>query len=99
MGTANMLNSDKELVEYMETKFDLGTRKEEDAAFQELDKKLQRERKLLQLKQQKKEEAEQKKLEEEAKAAVEKELGIAPQKMEEKESITVEESDPESATG
>jgi len=95
---ANMLNSDKELVEYMETKFDLGTRKEEDAAFQELDKKLQRERKLLQLKQRKKEEAEQKKLEEEAKAAVEKELGIEPKKMEEKESITVEESDPESAT-
>jgi chaperone BCS1 len=88
---ANMENSDKELLEYMDTEFDLGARQ---ADFEELDKKLQRERKLLQLKKQKKEEAEQKALEEEAKAAVEKELGIesAP-KMEEKTSIPVESSD------
>merc|ERR1719198_2084142 len=40
-------------MEYMETVFDLGARDEEDAAFEELDKKLKRERKLLQLKQEK----------------------------------------------
>merc|ERR1712038_2136897 len=89
---ANMENSDKELLEYMETEFDLGARKADEEAFEELDKKLQRERKLLELKKQKKEEAEQKALKEEAKAAVEKELGItaAEPKMEEKTSIPVE---------
>merc|ERR1712038_2059400 len=47
---ANMENSDKELLEYMETEFDLDSRKQEAQAFEELDKKLQRERKLLELK-------------------------------------------------
>merc|ERR1712038_1140702 len=89
---ANMENSDKELLEYMETEFDLGARKADEEAFEELDKKLQRERKLLELKKQQREAAEQKALKEEAKAAVEKELGITATepKMEEKTSIPVE---------
>jgi hypothetical protein len=89
---ANMENSDKELLEYMDAEFDLGSREADELAAQEIDKKIQRERKLLQLKKQKKEEAEQKALEEEAKAAVEKELGIESEapKMEEKTSIPVE---------
>merc|ERR1719361_2864175 len=47
---ANMENSDKELLEYMDSEFDLGARKADEEAFEELDKKLQRERKLLELK-------------------------------------------------
>jgi len=88
---ANMENSDKECLEYMEAEFDLGSRKADVLAAQEIDKKIQRERKLIELKEQKKKAAEQKALEEEAKAAVEKELGIesAPA-MEEKTSIPVE---------
>merc|ERR1711953_770485 len=38
---ANMENSDKELLEYMDTEFDLGARKADEEAFEELDKKLQ----------------------------------------------------------
>jgi chaperone BCS1 len=88
---ANMENSDKELLEYMDAKFDLGSREADILAAEEVDKKVQRERKLLELKEKKKAEAEQKALEEEAKAAVEKELGIeAAPKMEEKTSIPVE---------
>merc|ERR1712048_196770 len=88
---ANMENSDKELLEYMDTEFDLGARMADTVAAEEIDKKIQRERKLLLLKKKKKEEAEQKALEEEAKAAVEKELGIeAAPKIEEKTSIPVE---------
>jgi len=81
---ANMNNTDKQLMEYMETVFDLGARDEEDAAFEELDKKLKRERKLLQLKQEKEAAAELEALKKE----VEEELKETA--MEEKESIPVE---------
>lgn len=89
---ANMNNSDKQLVEYMENEFDLGSRSEEDKVFEELDQKLRRERQLLQLKRQKAEEAEmaalKKEVEEEMKEAEEEEVKAT--EMEEKESIPVE---------
>lgn len=79
---ANMHNSDKEMLEYMETEFDLGARKADEESFAEIDRKLKRERKLLELKQQQKEAEEMKEL----KAA----LGMDKEETEEKESIPVE---------
>jgi len=94
---ANMNKSDKQLLEYVETDFDLGARKADEIAFQELDKKLQRERKLLELKEEQKEAAELEALKEEAKAEVEKELGTDAPEKEEKSSIKVESGSEESS--
>merc|ERR1712004_778422 len=82
--TSAITAADLQLMECMETVFDLGARDEEDAAFEELDKKLKRERKLLQLKQEKEAAAELEAL----KKGVEEELKETA--MEEKESIPVE---------
>lgn len=85
---ANMKKTDKELLQYMETEFDLGSRKADEEACAEVDKKLKRERKLLELRQKREEEEENK--------ALRKELGLdddKEEKMEEKESIPVEESE------
>lgn len=67
---ANMYNTDVQMVEYMEQKFDLNRQKEEEQAFIELDLKLKRERKLLRLKREREQRAEDEALEKE----VEKEL-------------------------
>jgi len=59
-----MNNSDKELIEYMETQFELGARNDEE--FAELDRKIKRERKLQELKKAAKEAEELKALRKEA---------------------------------
>lgn len=99
---ANMNGSDKELLAYMETEFDLGARKAEEEAFAEIDEKLKRERKLQQLKEEldrEKEEEELKALKESLKEKTEEkeETGEekedkTEEKTEEKEAIPVEES-------
>merc|ERR550534_1316392 len=80
---ANMHNSDKEMLEYMETEFDLGARKAEEESFAEIDRKLKRERKLLELKLKQKDE-------EEMKAALGMDKDKEEKETEEKESIPVE---------
>jgi len=89
---ANMNNSDKELVEYMENEFDLGSRKTDELAAEEIDRKLRRERKLLELKKKKEEAAELEELEKEVKEELEA------KKMEEKHSIPVESDGSESSS-
>merc|ERR1719326_2517328 len=76
-----MNNSDKELIEYMETQFELGARNDEE--FAELDRKIKRERKLQELKKQ----AEEKKEME----ALKKEAGLIPEEEEKKEEKKSEE--------
>jgi len=79
---ANMRNSDKQCIEYIDA-FDFGARKREAEAFEEVDKRLKRERELLKLKKQREEKAE--------KEALEKELEeeMTPNKMEEEEKSSI----------
>merc|ERR1711994_1235619 len=78
---ANMNKSDKELIEYMETQFELGSCNDE--RFADIDRKLARERKLKELKKQ----AEEKKEME----ALKKEAGLIPEEEEKKEEKKSEE--------
>lgn len=82
---ANMNKSDKELIEYMETQFELGARNDE--TFADIDRKIARERKLQELKKQA-EEAEEMK-------ALKKEAGLIPKEEEKKEAGEEKKPEPE----
>merc|ERR1719356_1490044 len=62
---ANMYNTDAQMVKYMQTAWDPNGQKEEEQAFEELDRKLKRDRAVLELKRQKEQEAEREALEKE----------------------------------
>merc|ERR1711994_559013 len=83
---ATMRQSDKQCIEYIENEFDQGSRQKEARAFEELDKRLKRERQLLQLKQQRAEAAEKEALEKE----VEEEITPAKEGEKEEDSVAPE---------